>query len=33
MDFDAGMALEIDSLNGYLCNVARDQGGALLVAG
>jgi len=26
MDFDAGAALEIDSLNGYVCKMAREQG-------
>ena len=26
MDFDAGLQLEIDSLNGYVCALARDQG-------
>jgi 2-dehydropantoate 2-reductase len=26
MDFDAGMELEIDSLNGYVCQMAREQG-------
>jgi ketopantoate reductase len=26
MDFDAGRALEIDSLNGYVCAVAEERG-------
>ena len=26
MDFDQGMPLEIDSLNGYVCQLAREQG-------
>ena len=26
MDFDAGLQLEIGSLNGYVCKMARDQG-------
>lgn len=26
MDFDAGRELEIDSLNGYVCKMAHDQG-------
>ena len=28
LDFDAGRALEIDSLNGYVCQVARRDGSA-----